>query len=669
MVRVAIIDDHAVVRMGLKYVIGMDGELEFVGELSGGQGAVEFVKQVKPDVLLLDIYMPGRDGLQVLEDIRLGAPSQKVIMLTTSAADNDVYRALTLGAHGYLMKDRDAADICRAVKTVAAGGKFIPDVVKALLAERQMTPELTFREQGVLNMMVEGNSNDEIAGEMGMSVNGVKQHVKHIFAKLGVSDRVSAVTEAIKRGFVKMGSLCLVIGVWCLVSGSAYAAEEAQRAVITSFGELEARTNVVESVGRRCRLQGVVTHVSALHPRMFIVARSDRPHTTGAIVFQKGEGALPSVGDEVLVDGNAVETPWKLGIEADALALVARRKIGFEYEARFVELRKGLLDYRRVAYRGTVLSVSHETAPDGRGMTILGVRSGKKSVAVHVSGMLDADAYEGREVVVHGVALPMRGENGNVLGHYIEASGENAIAFARTDYAPYVVWSVVPVLSLALVAVFVAWVRSRRERIRMEAVAEERRRMARDLHDTIEQHLACVRILISGVMNMQNLDARVRETLAHSCDVLANAKSEVREAVLNLRGDGIIEQSPADALREIAAGVTKGGAVKVRTSLAALPAELLQGRMQDMVLIVREAITNAIKHGKAKRIVLLAESGDGGATLRILNDGEPFDAAAALGPETGHFGLSGMRERAARSGFTIDFGVFGKWTQVRLQGV
>lgn len=205
MIRVGIIDDHAVVRMGLKHIISLDDELEFAGEADNAvnMNAVRFVREAKPDVLLLDILMPGKDGLQALEELLSVEPEQKVIMLTTSTADNDAYRAFCFGARGYLLKDRDANDIYKAIKTVAAGGKFFPEAVKKLIMERKLTDDLTPREQCVLNMMVEGCANEKIAEEMGMSMSGVKQHVRHIFTKLGVTDRVNAVTSAIKRGFVR----------------------------------------------------------------------------------------------------------------------------------------------------------------------------------------------------------------------------------------------------------------------------------------------------------------------------------------------------------------------------------------------------------------------------------------------------------------------------------
>ncbi|MBE6383422.1 MAG: response regulator transcription factor [Lentisphaerae bacterium] len=204
MISIAIVDDHAMVRMGLKYVINLHSEeFSFAGEHPCGTGAGAFVANTKPDILLLDICMPDRDGIKVLEDVLLVRPEQKVIMLTTSEADNDVYRALNMGAKGYLLKDRDSDDLFKAARAVASGGTFVPEAVRELYRQRQMTEDLTPKESEVLEKLAGGLSTDGIADSMLITDNAVKKHLKSIFAKLGVSDRVNAVTEAIRRGFVR----------------------------------------------------------------------------------------------------------------------------------------------------------------------------------------------------------------------------------------------------------------------------------------------------------------------------------------------------------------------------------------------------------------------------------------------------------------------------------
>jgi len=204
MIKVVVIDDHAVVRMGLKYVLGVKKQdFEFAGEWPGGEGAVEFVERTNPDVVLLDIHMPDRNGLAVLRELRAKRPAQKVIMLTTSDADNDVYESLNLGAKGYLLKDRDATEITKALTTVMNGGKYVPEAVMELFRKRQMTPDLTARELEVLRLLPTGMTNDAIAERLGVGKDAIKNHLRNIFVKLDVNDRVSAAREAVTRGFLK----------------------------------------------------------------------------------------------------------------------------------------------------------------------------------------------------------------------------------------------------------------------------------------------------------------------------------------------------------------------------------------------------------------------------------------------------------------------------------
>ena len=203
MIRVAVIDDHAVVRMGLKYSISLDDDLELVGELSGGSGAGDFVLKTKPDVVLLDVRMPNVNGIAALGDILGKVPDAKVVMLTTSEADEDVFRAMTLGAKGYLIKDENGDDIFKAVRKVASGGTWIPDQIRAIYNARKLRVAVTDREREVLALLVKGFQNDEISDHLGISHDTVKQHVKHIFEKLDVSTRVEAATEAIRTGLVE----------------------------------------------------------------------------------------------------------------------------------------------------------------------------------------------------------------------------------------------------------------------------------------------------------------------------------------------------------------------------------------------------------------------------------------------------------------------------------
>ena len=203
MIRVAIIDDHAIVRMGLRYSLSLEPEFEFAGEHSGGEGAGEFVARVRPDVVLLDVRMPVVNGIEALEDIRRKAPDVKVLMLTTSDGDEDVFRSMNKGARGYMVKDESGEDLHVAIRTVASGEVFLPKRIKAIYDDRKKRPSLSEREIEIVRLVAKGFSNDELAERLHLSPDTIKAHLRHVYEKLGVESRVEAVTEAMRTGLVE----------------------------------------------------------------------------------------------------------------------------------------------------------------------------------------------------------------------------------------------------------------------------------------------------------------------------------------------------------------------------------------------------------------------------------------------------------------------------------
>ncbi|MCR5750523.1 MAG: response regulator transcription factor [Kiritimatiellae bacterium] len=202
MIKVAIIDDHVVVRAGLKYVLASDPELEFVGEYGGGRGAAQFVSTVEPDVTLLDVRMPDLNGVEVLEDILAARPKARVVMLTTSDVEEDVYRSIEAGALGYVQKEAPVEEIIRAIRSAMAGDVYMSDEIRRIYETRKGAKGLTPREAEVLNAVADGLGNREIGARLGISENSVKMHLKRIFYKLGADDRTEAVNLAVKRGFL-----------------------------------------------------------------------------------------------------------------------------------------------------------------------------------------------------------------------------------------------------------------------------------------------------------------------------------------------------------------------------------------------------------------------------------------------------------------------------------
>ena len=202
MIRVAIIDDHVIVRTGLKYLIEADSELELAGEFGGGVGAADFVAQVRPDVTLLDVRMPDKGGIDVLREILAADPQARVVMLTTSDVEEDVFRAIEDGALGYVMKESSIEVIGAAIRSAMAGDVFMTEDVRRIYETRKSAKGLSAREAEALVLAAKGAGNREIAAAMSLSENSVKMFLKRAFFKLGASNRAEAVQLAVRRGLI-----------------------------------------------------------------------------------------------------------------------------------------------------------------------------------------------------------------------------------------------------------------------------------------------------------------------------------------------------------------------------------------------------------------------------------------------------------------------------------
>ncbi len=205
-IRILLVDDHTVVRQGLRMFLSLDPELEIVGEASNGQEAIEMVKTLQPDVVLMDLLMPVMDGISAIQVIRRDYPDSEVIALTSVLEDASVVNAVRAGAIGYLLKDTQADELCRAIKAAAAGQvQLSPRAAERLMREIRApeSPEkLTERETEVLRLLALGKANKEIASEMYISETTVKTHVSNILMKLGVPSRTQAALYAVRIGLV-----------------------------------------------------------------------------------------------------------------------------------------------------------------------------------------------------------------------------------------------------------------------------------------------------------------------------------------------------------------------------------------------------------------------------------------------------------------------------------
>ncbi len=205
-IRILLVDDHSVVRQGLRMFLGLDPELDIVGDAVNGAEAVQKAHALHPDVILMDLLMPVMDGVTAIGVLRQELPEIEIIALTSVLDDSHVFNAMRAGATGYLLKDTEADDLCRAIKSAAAGQvQLAPQVATRLLREVAApdSPEtLTTRETEVLRLLAQGLSNKEIARALIIGEKTVKTHVSHILAKLGVVSRTQAVLFAMSSGLV-----------------------------------------------------------------------------------------------------------------------------------------------------------------------------------------------------------------------------------------------------------------------------------------------------------------------------------------------------------------------------------------------------------------------------------------------------------------------------------
>jgi len=203
---ILIVDDHSVVRQGLKMFLSLDPDLKVIGEAANGSQAVEMAKQLKPDVVLMDLMMPVMDGVTATQEIRRKMPDVEVIALTSVLEDASVVGAVRAGAIGYLLKDTQADELCRAIKAAAAGQVQLSPQAAARLVREVRAPEspetLTERETDVLRLLAAGKANKEIAMALHVSETTVKTHVSNILMKLGVSSRTQAALHAVRIGLV-----------------------------------------------------------------------------------------------------------------------------------------------------------------------------------------------------------------------------------------------------------------------------------------------------------------------------------------------------------------------------------------------------------------------------------------------------------------------------------
>jgi DNA-binding NarL/FixJ family response regulator len=203
-IRILIADDHFIVRIGLIALVNTEPDMQVVGEAADGAQAVDLFDRTNPDLVLMDLRMPVKDGIAATKEIRAKQPKARILMLTTFDGDTDIHRAIQAGAQGYVLKNSTGDKLIPALRAVAAGEDWIPREIASRLASRKLFEELTPREIQVLQQMAKGLANKEIGDVLNISGHTVKDHLKSILGKLRVADRTEAVTIGLQRGIIQL---------------------------------------------------------------------------------------------------------------------------------------------------------------------------------------------------------------------------------------------------------------------------------------------------------------------------------------------------------------------------------------------------------------------------------------------------------------------------------
>lgn len=204
LIRILTVDDHPLLRKGIAALVNIEPDLKLIAEASNGQEAVEAFRSYQPDVTLMDLQMPGLDGIEAISRIRNEFPDARIVVFTTYSGDVQVLRALRAGARGYILKGNVHKELLDTIRAVHSGQKRIPPEIAADLADHAADDELTQREIDVLMLIAAGNGNKQIADRLSIGEATVKSHVSNIMSKLGANDRAHAVTIGLQRGIIKL---------------------------------------------------------------------------------------------------------------------------------------------------------------------------------------------------------------------------------------------------------------------------------------------------------------------------------------------------------------------------------------------------------------------------------------------------------------------------------
>ncbi len=203
-IRILIVEDHFLPRMALTSLINSQTDMEIIAEAANGEDAVSLFTEIRPDVMILDLKIPGISGFEVLQKVRNEFVRARIVVLTNYEGSEDIYRCFQAGAMSYLLKDTSSEVLLQAIRSAHQGKKFLPQSIGERLSERMVFSELTPRETDVLALIVQGMSNQQIANTLEIAEKTVRIHVSNVLAKLGVGDRTQAAISALQRGIIHL---------------------------------------------------------------------------------------------------------------------------------------------------------------------------------------------------------------------------------------------------------------------------------------------------------------------------------------------------------------------------------------------------------------------------------------------------------------------------------
>ena len=203
-IKVLIVDDHAILRMGLSSLLATEKDIAVVGEAGNGEEAHRIALEAKPDVVIMDLMMPGMDGVETTRRIRADLPDTKVLILTTFSTADGIAHALEAGANGAIMKNVEFSEFVSAIRTVMAGGRAMSPEIERIMKDNPPVPLLSRRQSEILEAITRGLSNADIAQMLGISLDMVKEHVQTLFAKIGAANRTEAASIALRKHLIKI---------------------------------------------------------------------------------------------------------------------------------------------------------------------------------------------------------------------------------------------------------------------------------------------------------------------------------------------------------------------------------------------------------------------------------------------------------------------------------